>query len=186
MPSQSVWFIWSYCSIFGRMQIVGKWDNFWTRFLWCFLKADKQKRPATCVAGLLVEISGIEPLTSWMPFKRSPKRYVHTPPWLVLGRCNKYDNTNKKLQIAFNLTNWKRIAEVCISIIRQKWRFNSCERFHLEDQNILLLCTFLFLNDTWFGGYYRSPKRPELFGTLFTGRGRPCSRMPSFSPLGGG
>ena len=109
-PPQSVWFIWFYCSIFGRMQIVGKWDNFWTRFLWCFLKADKQKRPATCVAGLLVEISGIEPLTSWMPFKRSPKRYVYTPPWLVLGRCNKYDNTMEKFSwivFLFGQLKWK-------------------------------------------------------------------------------
>ena len=47
----------------------------------------KQKRSETYVSDLLVEISGIEPLTSWMPFKRSPSWAI--PPYLFVERSGR-------------------------------------------------------------------------------------------------
>ena len=44
-----------------------------------FAIAHKRKSPETSRFQDLVEISGIEPLTSWMPFKCSPKQYGNAP-----------------------------------------------------------------------------------------------------------
>ena len=49
------------------------------RYPWLKPNKPKKKSWNRKTSGLLVEISGIEPLTSWMPFKRSPEPIGYIP-----------------------------------------------------------------------------------------------------------
>ena len=71
--------------------------NGWSCWLFCWPKNTKivkkleKHRISKWNAVFLVEISGIEPLTSWMPFKRSPSWAI--PPYSVAVRQLLYYST---------------------------------------------------------------------------------------------
>ena len=74
--------------------------------VWSCLIEKKKSRNHLDFRTFLVEISGIEPLTSWMPFKRSPSWAI--PPYAVmfLGTGNIIPDWNGNVKSFFE-KNWK-------------------------------------------------------------------------------
>ena len=79
----------------------------------------------TCLikASLLVEISGIEPLTSWMPFKRSPGQRTRLPLHNTITH-NERCKSNKSTSLYRNHAEMSRPKRNCSTLI-ENLIFNS-------------------------------------------------------------